>query len=110
MTKEETAYADMLNLLGSGIVLDPDSFEDAPLRLFLGDLRFEALASVMPPGPKVRCPKCPQPFLYDGPMDGEHFADLWVHLITRHHVDVRAAEDPAQRAWDHPVLEGAMTV
>lgn len=100
MTKEETAYAAALNLLGSGIVLG--SVDDAPLRLTVEDLRFEALASDMPPGPKVRCPYCPTPFAYGGPTDGEHFADLWEHLITRHGVDPRSAEDPAQRAWSRP--------
>lgn len=104
MTKEQTAYAAMLNLLGSGI---PDPVDDALLRRTLDDLRYEALASDMPPGPKVRCPSCPTPFAYDGPVDGEHFAELWEHLITRHHYDPRNAEDPAQRAWSHP-LEGVM--
>lgn len=100
MTKEETAYADTLNLLGSGDVLG--SVDDTPLRLTVEDLRYEALASTMPPGPKVRCPRCPTPFAYDGPTDGEHFADLWEHLISRHHYDPRNAEDPAQRAWSRP--------
>lgn len=105
MTKEQAAYAAALNLIGSGVL---DTFDDAPLRLTLDDLRYEALASAMPPGPKVRCPKCPTPFAYGGPTDGEHFADLWEHLITRHNYDPRNAEDPAQRAWSRPVFEGAM--
>lgn len=107
MTKEDTAYADTLNLLGTGAVLD--LIDDAHLRLTLEDLRYEALASHLPPGPKVRCPKCPQPFSYGGPLDGEHFADLWAHLIARHGYDPRNAEDPAQRAWDHPLLEEAVS-
>lgn len=105
MTKEQAAYAAALNLLGSGI---PDPDADALLRLTLGDLRYDALASEMPAGPKVRCPRCPTPFLYDGPTDGEHFAELWEHLITRHHYDARNAEDPALVAWRHPLPEGVM--
>ena len=62
----------------------------------------------MPPGPKVRCPRCAQPFAYDGPTDGEHFAELWDHLIVRHRFDNRNAEDPAQRAWNHPRFEAAV--
>jgi hypothetical protein len=108
MTKEETAYAATLNLLGTGVVLDPDSIKDEPLRRTLGNLRYEALASVMPPGPKVRCPRCAVPFAYGGPTDGEHFADLWEHLITQHRFDPRAAEDPARIAWKHPLFDGAM--
>lgn len=107
MTKEETAYAGTLNLLGSGAVLNPDSGADMPLRLTLDELRYEALASAMPPGPKVRCPRCPTPFLYGGPLDNEHFAELWEHLIRVHKIDIRQAEIPAQHAWDHPVLEVA---
>ena len=105
MTKEETAYAETLNLLGSDL---PAPTRDAPLIRTLGDLRFEALASAMPPGPKVRCHYCPEPFPYDGPAGGEHFADLWEHLITRHRVDPRAAEGPAQYAWGRPYFVGMM--
>lgn len=106
MTKEEIAYAAALNVLGTGVVLG--SADDTPLLLTLEDLRYEALASVMPPGPKVRCPRCPTPFPYGGPLDGEHFADLWEHMINVHRVDVRQAELPAQSAWNHPRFEGAM--
>lgn len=106
MTKEEAAYAAALNLIGTGAL---DGAADGPLILALEHLRFEALASTMPPGPKVRCPRCPQPFPYGGPTDGEHFADLWEHLIVSHRIGVRAAEGPAEHAWHHPYLfEGAM--
>ena len=105
MTKEETAYAAALNLLGSDV---SGPVDDEPLRLTLGDLRFEALASVMPPGPKVRCPRCAQPFPYGGPADGEHFADLWDHLAGVHRYDPRMAELPARDAWSRPLLEGTM--
>lgn len=106
MTKEQTAYGAALNLFGTGTV--PGDLTDGPLLLTLGDLRYDALASAMPPGPKVRCPRCPKPFAYDGPTDGEHFAELWDHLIGRHHVDPRAADGFAQYAWAHPLLEGTM--
>jgi hypothetical protein len=107
MTKEETAYAAALNLIGSGTVLG--SPEDAPLRRTLEDLRYEALASVMPAGPKVRCPHCPTPFPCDGPDDGKHFADLWEHLIVSHRIDTWIAAAPAQTAWIRAVenFEGA---
>ena len=106
MTKEETAYADALNLLGTGFT--PISSDDVPLLLTLEDLRFEALASTMPPGPKVRCPRCPQPFAYNGPLDGEHFAELWDHLGAVHHYDPRQAELPAKSAWSRPRFESVM--
>lgn len=106
MTKEETAYAAALNLFGTGVVFD--SVDDSRLLQTLADLRYDALASAMPPGPKVRCPRCPTPFPYGGPTDGEHFADLWDHLAAVHRYDPRQAELPAQRAWDHPLFEGTM--
>jgi hypothetical protein len=105
MTKEELAYTATLNLIGSDVL---GSTEDTPLRLTLEDLRFEALASAMPAGPKVRCLRCPTPFLYDGPAGGEHFADLWEHMIIKHGSDLRQAEWSVQSAWNRPLLHGAV--
>jgi hypothetical protein len=104
MTKEETAYAATLNLLGSD-VLDP--VEDCDLADTLGRERRRAIHST---GPCVDCPRkdCYWTTPYGGQDDNEHFADLWEHLIAVHKYDVRNAEDPAQRAWNRPVLEGAV--
>ncbi|MGY5634156.1 hypothetical protein ACW7N6_38085 [Streptomyces sp. UC1A3] len=41
----------------------------------------------------------------DGPADGEHFADLWEHLIIRHGADPRLADEPARVAWAEAVAE-----
>jgi hypothetical protein len=38
-------------------------------------------------------------------VDGEHFADLWEHLITRHGIDTWTAAAPAQIVWIHAVAE-----
>lgn len=105
MTKEQAAYAAALNLIGTGVL---DWTADGSLVLTLGNLRFEALASAMPPGPKVRCRRCPTPFPYGGPLDGQHFADLWEHMIIKHGCDPREAELPARSAWNHPLFNGAM--
>ncbi|MGW2213250.1 hypothetical protein [Streptomyces sp. NPDC001781] len=106
MTTEQIAYYATLNLLGTGFT--PVSVDDAPLMLTLEDLRFRALASAMPPGPKVRCTYCSQPFAYDGPTDGEHFAELWEHLIVVHHRQIPSADGLARMAWHNPQFPPAV--
>jgi hypothetical protein len=102
MTKEQLVYADTLNLIGSG-VLDPDPWgEDGLLADTLGRQRRLAAHST---GPHVDCPHCWWTTPYGGPDDGEHFADLWEHLITRHGIDTWVAAAPAQAAWTRAVEE-----
>jgi hypothetical protein len=96
MTKEETAYADTLNLIGSD-VLDPSpEGRDWELVDALGRERRLAAHST---GPHADCAYCYWTVPYNGATDGEHFADLWEHLIIRHGFDVRVAFSPAQLAW-----------
>lgn len=102
MTKEETAYADTLNLLGSD-VLDPGPKGlDWELVDTLGRERRLAAHST---GPHADCPHCWWTVPCAGPVDGEHFADLWEHLITRHGIDTWTAAAPAQIVWIHAVAE-----
>lgn len=102
MTKEETAYAATLNLLGSD-VLDPSpESTDSLLVETLGEARRRAAHST---GPHADCPNCCWTVPCTGLLDGEHFADLWEHLITRHGFDPRLAEAPALGAWDRAVRE-----
>ena len=102
MTTEETAYADMLNLLGSD-VLDPrPEGPDEALVDMLGAARRRAAHST---GPHADCPSCYWSVRCAGPDDGEHFADLWEHLITRHGADPRFADEPARVAWSRAVAE-----
>lgn len=102
MTKEETAYAATLNLLGSD-VLDPrPEGTDWKLVDTLGRERRLAAHST---GPHADCPHCYWTIPCGGPADDEHFADLWEHLITRHEVDIRYADDFAREAWACAVAE-----
>lgn len=95
MTKEQAVYADTLNLLGSDI-LDP--VRDFTLVDTLAASRRRA---ALPTGPHADCPSegCHWTTPYGGVTDGEHFADLWEHMIVHHRVDVRQAEDYVSRAW-----------
>lgn len=102
MTKEQAAYAATLNLIGSDVLDSRPGSWDGILVDTLGRARRTAAHST---GPHVDCPYCYWTTPYGGPVDGEHFADLWEHLIIRHGKDVRAAEDPARIAWNRPVLE-----
>lgn len=99
MTKEQAAYADTLNLLGSSV---PDPVEDVVLVTTLAGERYAALH---PDEPHVHCPHCWWTTPYGGAVDGEHFLALWEHLITRHEVDVWLATAPARDAWDRAVAE-----
>ncbi len=99
MTKEETAYADTLNLLGSD-VLDPRPESDWLLVDTLGRERRLAAHST---GPHVDCPNCWWTAPCDGLTDGEHFADLWEHLIVRHGLETWIAAAPAHTAWTRAV-------
>ena len=102
MTKEQTAYADTLNLIGSD-VLDPNpKGEDGLLVDTLGRERRLAAHST---GPHVDCPHCWWTTPCGGLLDGEHFADLWEHLIVRHGMETWIAAAPAQMAWVHAVQE-----
>lgn len=102
MTKEQTAYADTLNLLGSG-VLDPSP--ESPDSLLVETLGRERRLAAHSTGPHADCPSCYWTTPYGGPDDGEHFADLWDHLVARHGHDARYAEEPARRAWRNPAME-----
>lgn len=107
MTTEETAYADTLNFVGSD-VLDPSpEGTDWELVDALGRERRLAAHST---GPHADCPHCWWTVPCDGLADGEHFADLWEHLITRHGIDTWVAAAPAQMVWVYAVAEyeGAM--
>lgn len=102
MTKEETAYADTLNLLGSD-VLDPSpESEDG---LLVDTLARERRLAAHSTGPHADCPHCYWTVPYGGPTDGEHFADLWEHLIVRHEMQTWIAAAPAQTAWIRAVDE-----
>ncbi|MER7487944.1 hypothetical protein ABTY20_18955 [Streptomyces sp. NPDC126497] len=104
MTKEEAAYAATLNLLGSD-VLDPrPEGPDAELVATLAEARRRAAHST---GPHVDCPYCFWTVRCDGTDEdqGEHFADLWEHLIARHGADPRFADDTARKAWSRAVAE-----
>ena len=102
MTKEQAAYADTLNLIGSD-VLDPNPYgADALLVDTLGRERRAALHST---GPHVDCSYCWWTIPCAGRDDGDHFADLWEHLITRHGIDTWVAAAPAQVAWIRAVAE-----
>jgi hypothetical protein len=98
MTKEQAAYASMLNWLGSG-VLDPA--RDAELIETLGREHRVAEHSA---GPCVDCPHCWFTVRYAGPADDEHFAGLAVHLTGRHGLDAWTADAEATDAWRHPVM------
>lgn len=93
MTKEEETYVSTLNLLGT-VVLDPE--EDWHLIYDLGQMRRTAAHSA---GPCVDCRDCFWTTPYGGPMDGEHFADLWEHLIKRHRVETWMADTVARNVW-----------
>jgi hypothetical protein len=92
MTKEELAYADALNIFGSDIAAP---FEAVTQEAVLYGLRDAAYRSAG----LARCTYCPQTFPTGGPDDGEHFADLWEHLITAHGRHVEIAHYPARTAW-----------
>lgn len=102
MTTEEIAYGAALNLLGCA-VLDPrPEGTDWELADTLGRMRRRAAHST---GPHADCPHCWWTVRCTGPGDGEHFADLWEHLITHHGADPRYADEPARKAWDRAVAE-----
>jgi hypothetical protein len=102
MTKELAVYADTLNLLGSD-VLDPSpTGPDWELTDVLGRLRRRAVRLT---GPHASCPHCRWATPCAGPGDGEHFADLWEHLIVHHGVDIRYADEPARKAWNRALAE-----
>lgn len=103
MTKEETAYAATLNLIGSD-VLDPA--EDGYLLALLGQ---EHRAADHSNHSCVDCPRCYATVRYDGPADATHYAELAVHLTTAHSVDAWTADAEASAAWSRPVtrFEGA---
>jgi hypothetical protein len=105
MTKEQAAYAAALNAIGSDI-LDSEG-EDAYLADHLGEMRRRAAHST---GPHADCPRCWWTVPCGGPADGEHFADLWEHLIVRHGADPRYADEPARTAWRHAEAEYRATV
>lgn len=108
MTEEQAVYAATLNLLGSD-VLDPSpESTDSLLVETLGEARRRAVHSA---GPAADCPQCLWTVRCGGPDDGEHFADLWEHLITEHGIDPRWADEPARKAWERAVAEheGAKT-
>lgn len=96
MTKEQAVYAATLNLIGSD-VLDPAA--DAGLADALGR---EARNAAHSTGPHIDCAQdgCWWTTPYGTRTDGDHFADLWEHMITRHGFDIRLAELPALRAWN----------
>lgn len=102
MTKEQTAYAATLNLIGSD-VLDPSpEGTDWDLVDTLGQERRLAAHST---GPHADCPHCWWTIPCNGALDGDHFLALWEHLITRHGVDVWLATAPAREAWERAVAE-----
>lgn len=98
MTREETAYADTLNLIGSDPLVEP---RDHDLLATVEHERRVAEASVPR---RVECGRC-WGFVvpYEGPMDGEHYAELWDHQIAVHHVDPVEADRHVRSDWDHPV-------
>lgn len=102
MTKEQTAYADTLNLIGSD-VLDPrpESLDG----LLVDTLGRERRLAAHSTGPHADCPRCWWTVPCGGKSDGEHFADLWEHLIARHGADPRYADEPAREAWTDAVAE-----
>lgn len=95
MTKEQTAYADLLNTLGSDV---PDRPADWWLVLELRRQRREAVRSTG----HAECPwdGCRKTVAYKGPMDGEDFAVLWEHIATVHNYSVNSASAAARVAWD----------
>ena len=94
MTKEQAAYAATLNLIGSD-VLDPRA--DADLIVTLWDKHRAADNST---GPSVvLCPRCSHLVPFDGPQDAEHYADLCVHLSSRHDEDAWTADAEATTVW-----------
>lgn len=107
MTKEEIAYAALLNLIGSAVLNPSVPDGDWELMDTLGQERRRAAHST---GPHADCPHCWWTIPCGGPKDDEHFADLWEHLITRHGADIRYADEPARKAWARAVAEyeGAM--
>ncbi|MFD8226922.1 hypothetical protein ACFV16_22425 [Streptomyces massasporeus] len=102
MTKEQAAYAAALNLAGSDVLDPKPGGQDGLLVGSLGMLRRAALHST---GPHADCSYCWYSTPCGGPLDGEHFADLWEHLIVRHGLDTWVAEAPAQMAWIYAVQE-----
>ena len=102
MTTEQAVYAAALNLIGSD-VLDPrPEGLDGELVDTLGASRRRAAHST---GPHADCPQCWWTVRCDGPADGEHFADLWEHLIARHGADPRYADEPVRIAWSIATAE-----
>lgn len=105
MTKEQAVYAATLELIGSDILDPSPAGRDFDLAHTLAQARRRALHST---GPHVDCPKCYWTAPCNGLTDGEHFADLWEHLIARHGIDVRQAEDVARPAWKVAAAEHAV--
>lgn len=98
MTKEDDVYIGTLNLLGTVL---PDPARDYDVENAVARERGRAANSVRG---YVQCPFCSGTVPYDGPLDGEHFADLWEHLISRHEVEAFVAHCPALDAWEAPVM------
>ncbi|WP_030248222.1 hypothetical protein [Streptomyces sp. NRRL S-455] len=96
MTKEQAAYAAALNRVGSDV-------EDG--LLFSETLGRWSATPRAATGPHVDCPHCWWTTPCGGPDDGEHFADLWEHLIARHGIDTWVAAALAQTAWVRAVEE-----
>lgn len=101
MTKAQLAYADTLNLFGSDI---PDPYVDA---VVVDTLAAERRLAAHSTGPHADCPKdgCYWTTPYNGWDDGEHFADMWEHLISEHHTEARAADSYVRISWRIAALE-----
>lgn len=97
MTKEEAVYAATLNLIGSDV---PDPVREPDLAGVLDRLHARAETSA---ARHVVCPGCPREFVYDGPVSGEHFAEMWDHMIVSHGIRPQAAALPVQHAWERPL-------
>lgn len=105
MTKEETAWAATLNLIGSDVL---DGHEDAEL---ISTLNREHGLADNSTGPNViLCPRCSHPIPFDGPQDAEHYAELAIHLSSRHDEDAWTADAEATTAWNRTVatFEGVL--
>lgn len=99
MTKEETTYAGALNVFGSDLPVMP---RDGEVKHSLRRLRQRADDSVG----IVRCPFCREgegrAYQTGGEDDGEQFAELWDHLIKRHHSGLLSASTIARDTWGLP--------
>lgn len=96
MTKEENSYAEALNVFGSDLPVMP---RDAEVEHTLRRLRRRAEDSAG----IVRCPFCCEgegrTYQTGGEDDGDQFAELWDHLIKRHHAGLLSASTIARDTW-----------